>query len=132
VQPKIVKDGLFYFYRGHPKAAVIPAATPVAGATLVKDPGKPVTDFAGNVQDALYLTTLLTAPAELRVTSGASESRYPMAQGLVNIQVPFHPGRQHFALYRDGKALLALDGQPIQEHPDHYDFFPITGFAYAE
>ena len=105
---------------------------PVDGAANVEDPGKPVTDFWGDVEDALYLTTLLTAPAELRVTSGEIESRYPMAKGLVNIQVPFHTGTQHFALYRNGKQVLALDGQPIQAKPKHYNFFPVTGFAYAK
>ncbi|HEY3376747.1 MAG TPA: endo-1,3-alpha-glucanase family glycosylhydrolase [Armatimonadota bacterium] len=130
-QPKITKDGLFYVYRVYPKAAVITPVKSADGAG-VADPGKPVTDFVGDVQDALYLTTLLTAPAELRVTSGGKESRYPMAKGYVSVQVPFHVGAQHFALYRDGKEVLVLDGEPIQSAPDHYNFFPVTGFAYAK
>ncbi|HEY3376749.1 MAG TPA: endo-1,3-alpha-glucanase family glycosylhydrolase, partial [Armatimonadota bacterium] len=131
-QPKITKDGLFYVYRPYPKAAIITPAKAVDGTTGVQDPGKPVTDFAANLPDSLYLTTMLTAPAELRVTSGGTESKYPMAKGLVNVEVPFHAGAQHFALYRNGKEVLTLDGEPIQAAPDHYNFFPLTGFAYAK
>ncbi|HEY3376748.1 MAG TPA: endo-1,3-alpha-glucanase family glycosylhydrolase [Armatimonadota bacterium] len=131
-QPKITKDGLFYVYRVYPKAALITPAKPVDGTTNVLDTGKPVTGLFGDVQDALYLTTMLTAPAELRVTSGGTESRHPMAKGYANIQVPFHVGAQHFALYRNGKEVLTLDGEPIQAAPDHYNFFPVTGFVYAK
>ncbi len=134
-QPGISRDGLFYFYRVHPKGAQATLAKPTTVPAGFADPSwmaKPVTDQLGDVQDNLYLTTMLTAPAELRVTSGDTQTRYPMSAGIAHIAVPFHPGAQHFELYRQGKCLLTLDGEPVQAQPDHYNFFPTTGFGYAK
>ena len=117
-QPPI-KDAMFYSYRLHPKAAVAPQ-------------DKPVTVFHGDVKDVIHLTLMLTALAELRVTTGTMTVTNSAPAGITQLEVPFTPGPQHFEVYRDGKCLLKTDGERIQSAPEHYNFFPTSGFVYAK
>ncbi len=118
VRPTITKDALFYFYRTHGKRLAAPA-----------DPLGPVTHLVGDAQDAIYLTAALTAPAELRVTSGSTTSAHRLDAGMTHVAVPFSAGAQHFELWRGGRRLSALDGEPIAASITRYDFFYTTGFA---
>ena len=121
-KPVIKRDGLFYFYRTHAKAAV---------AGIDK---KPATTFHGDVQDALYVTTMLTAPAELRVISGATKHVHKMKAGIQHVSIPFNfsPGAQHFALYRNDKLLCEITGEPVLAKIEYYDFFPASGYVYGQ
>ena len=119
-QPAIKRDGLFYFYRTHAKSAVASKDT------------KPATKFSGDVQDALYVTTMLTAPAELRVTSGSSTSVHKMKAGIQHVRIPFSPGAQHFALYRKDRLLCEKAGEPVLAQIENYDFFPASGYVYGQ
>jgi glucan endo-1,3-alpha-glucosidase len=112
------RDSLFWFYRVHPKDAV------------AKD-DRPVTARYGDVQDVVYLTAMMTAPAELHVTSGGTTTVHPLVAGVQHLRAPFHAGAQRFAAYRGGKEIVAGDGDPINGRIDRYDFFPTSGFAYA-
>ncbi len=116
-QPPL-KDALFYFYRLHPKDAV------------AKE-DRPVTAFHGPVEDVLYVTTMMTAPAELHVTSGSTKTVHPLKAGVQHLRIPFLCGAQRFAVYRDGKSILAKNGEPIADRIERYDFFPTSGFAYG-
>ena len=116
-QPPL-KDALFWFYRVHPKDAV-----------AAED--RPVRAFHGEVADVLYVTAMMTAPAELHVTSGGTTSVHPLAAGIQHLRIPFSCGAQHFAVYRGGKEMIAGDGEPIADRIERYDFFPTSGFAYA-
>jgi glucan endo-1,3-alpha-glucosidase len=127
-QPKIDRDKLVYVYRVHPKAATV-AVDP--DSKLDKRLTAPVTDLRGNVQDSLFVTTLLTGPAEIRVTSGGVETKYPCPKGYSTVTVPFNVGAQHFALYRKDKLIAETDGEPIAATPTEYNFFPTTGIAEA-
>lgn len=114
-KPPLLKDALFYFYRVHPKDAV-----------AKKD--RPVKSFHGPVQDVLYVTTMMTAPAELQVTSGGTKSTHLLKPGIQHLRIPFFCGPQHFAVYRDGKVILSKDGEPITDRIERYDYFPTSGF----
>jgi len=127
-QPKIARDSLVAIYRIHPKAAVA-APQPVGLASHL---AAPVTDFRGDVQDDLYVTTMLTSPGELRVSSGGTETRREMGKGYNSVAIPFHVGAQHFALYRKGKLIAQADGDPICEVPSEYNFFPANVVATAK
>lgn len=116
-QPPL-RDALFWFYRVHPK-----------GAVAAED--RPVRALYGEVADVLYVTAMMTAPAELHVTSGGTTSVRPLAAGIRHLRIPFSCGAQHFAVYRGGKEMIAGDGEPIADHIRRYDFFPASGFAYA-
>jgi glucan endo-1,3-alpha-glucosidase len=116
-QPPL-RDALFWFYRVHPKDAV-----------AAED--RPVRVLHGEVADVLYVTAMMTAPAELHVTSGGTTSVRPLGAGIQHLRIPFHSGTQHLAVYRGGKEIIAGDGEPIADRIRRYDFFPTSGFAYA-
>ena len=88
--------------------------------------------FHGPVQDVLYVTTMMTAPAELQVTSGGTKSLHLLKPGIQHLRIPFFCGPQHFAMYRNGKAILSKDGEPITDRIERYDYFPTSGFAYVQ
>jgi len=113
-----LKDALFWFYRIHPKDAIA-------------SEDRPVKALHGDVQDVLYVTVMMTAPAELRVTSGPHKSVHPLRVGIQHLRIPFSPGPQHFAVYRNGESILAGNGDAITNRISRYDFFPTSGFAYA-
>lgn len=118
VRPVITKDALFYFYRTHGKSLAAP-----------DDPAGPVTRLYGEPEDAIYVTTALTAPAELRVESGGARSEHRLEAGLSHIAVPFAAGAQHFELWRNGRRVNAIDGEPVAASIMRYNFFYTTGFV---
>lgn len=118
-QPAVRQEGLFFFYRTHPKDSVVGGDAPVE----VRE---------GAVEDVLYVTTLTNAAAELRVTTGGvAAAPVPVAPGLRHHRIPFKPGAQRFELWRDGKAIAAADGAAIEAQPKHYNFATATGYAYV-
>jgi glucan endo-1,3-alpha-glucosidase len=120
VEPPIKQDALFYFYRTHRKDAV---------ASDPKD--IPVRGFSGDVQDAIYNTVFLTAPAQLEICSGNMRATYPLPAGISNVRTLFLPGPQKFFLRRDGKEVLTVQGPDILSQITNYDFFPASGYAYG-
>jgi glucan endo-1,3-alpha-glucosidase len=116
-QPAIDRDALFYFYRIHPMGLVISNDIPV-------------TTLLGDVQDELFLTTMLKRPAKLVVTSGGVRSQYDQADGINHVRVPFHVGSQVFEVSRDGSQQLLINAPPVVTTLTNYDFFPTSGFAY--
>jgi glucan endo-1,3-alpha-glucosidase len=111
---------LFFSYRTHPKSAVASNTNDV-----------PVTWFIGSVDDTIYTTVFLPAPAELEITSGGIATTYALAAGNQYVRTPFFPGDQKFSLKRNGAELLSVQGPAIQSAIQVYDFFPATGFAYG-
>jgi len=120
-EPPINQDALFYFYRTHPKNAVASATNDV-----------PVTTFIGDIQDVIYNTLFLTAPAQLVVSSGGNLSTNTLAAGIQSVRTPFIPGAQSFTLFRNGTNVLSTQGPPILSQITNYDFFPASGFAYSQ
>jgi hypothetical protein len=118
-QPPISRDSLFYFYRPHPRDA------------LATRDDRPVTSRIGEVTDTLYVTTFLTAPAELSVYSGDTQTRHSAAAGMQHLRIPFAPGPQRFELTRHNERILAAQGDPIDAEIERYNFFTTTGFAYG-
>ena len=117
-RPAITKDQLFYFYRTHPKDAV-----------ATNDPLGPVTNRSGGVDEALFITTLLTSPAEVRVTTGGGLVTKAVPAGLAHTRVPFALGAQHFELWRGQSRVLQANGEAIISSPTYYDFNYFTGIA---
>jgi glucan endo-1,3-alpha-glucosidase len=116
-QPAIDRDALFYFYRIHPMALVITNDIPV-------------TTLMGDVEDQLFLTTMLKRPATLVVTSGGVRSQYDQAVGINHVRVPFNVGSQVFEVWRDGLQQLVINAPPVITTVTNYNFFPTSGFAY--
>ena len=115
--PPIDRDALFYFYRIHPKDLVI-----------TND--QPVQDWSGEIEDSLFLTTMLTQPANLVVTSGGVTNQFSQSSGLSSVRVPFNVGPQVIELWRDGARVGVINGPPIVTNLTNYNFFPTSGFSY--
>ncbi|HEY3320739.1 MAG TPA: endo-1,3-alpha-glucanase family glycosylhydrolase [Planctomycetota bacterium] len=120
VQPAITQDAMFYAYRTHPKDLV-----------ASNDPQGAVSYKYGNVQDVIYVTTRLTQPAVLQVTTGGAVKSYNVGAGIVHTQVPFNTGTQSFALSRNGAVIASKAGDPIQSSITIYNFNYTSGFAYG-
>jgi glucan endo-1,3-alpha-glucosidase len=120
-EPAIDKDALFYSYRTHSWWGKITNANNV-----------PVAWCIGDLEDMIYLTTLLTAPAELHVASGTNQTVYPMSPGVQHVRVPFHEGAQSFALWRSNQPILQVSGPLITNTVPAWDCFPTTDFVTVE
>lgn len=117
-KPVINQDQLFVFYRTHPKDL----ETPADKKGLVKK------QF-GNVQDEIYITTLLKEPTELIVTSGKKQTKLKQEAGISHTRVLFYPGEQKFELKRKGNVILSLQGEEIQDEIKEYNFQYYSGFT---
>ena len=119
-EPPIDRDALFYFYRTHPKNAVASDTNDI-----------PVTGFSGDVQDVIYTTVFLTAPAQLEIISGRTLTTNSLPAGMSHVRTPFVPGPQIFAVKRNGTVALFAQGPPILSQIRNYDFFPASGYVYG-
>jgi glucan endo-1,3-alpha-glucosidase len=118
-KPEMKREGLFYFYRTHPREAEAPG-------------DKPVKDRHGPVEDVLYVTTLAASAAELRVATGpAKPAPLAVKPGLQHHRVPFQAGPQRFELWRGGRCVAAADGPPVEAAITHYNFITTAGAAFT-
>lgn len=104
---------------------------------LVSDPGACTVPGTGiltqdvnafNLIDSIFVTTLLTAPATLRVISGGVTTDTAVGSGMVHTRVPFNTGTQIIRLIR-GSTLIDLTGEDIKSAITLYDFNPTTGYG---
>ena len=114
----MTSDSLYCFYRTHPKKAV-----------ATNDHYGPIYWFIGDCEDDIYITTILTAPATLVVTTGSQTVTLPVAAGLVNTRVPFQVGAQTFQILRNGQTVVSQIGTPIIAAPTEYNFNYYTAAA---
>jgi len=61
-----------------------------------------------DVQDKLYLTAMLIAPAKLTVKTGNAVNTFDLAAGVQHVSVDFAPGTPEMKLERDGKIIFDL------------------------
>lgn len=115
VQPPITQDRLFAFYRTHRKDATANGAA--------------VRTRYGDVQDAIDITTLLTAPATVRVSTGGNVSDHAVPAGIAHLRVPFRPGAQRFEIVRGGVSQAQVTGAPIDATISAYNFIKATAFV---
>lgn len=118
IDPGIVNDAFYYSYRTHAKNLVASDTNDV-----------PVTSFAGNVQDAIYVTACLTGPGTLVISSGGKRTTNSLPAGTSQYSVPFTAGPQTLTLHR-GTDVMTAEGPDISTRITNYDFFPVTGVAY--
>ncbi len=120
IQPAITKDALFYSYRTSSHKLV-----------ASRDPRPPVGIGLPPIKDDIFITTALTAPAQVRVVSGTETKQFDAPAGIHHLTVPFLAGSQSFSLWRNGKQIAAGDGPEVADRIDFYDFWPTTGHIRA-
>ncbi len=127
VQPTPTTDQIYWAYRINPWQMV-----------ASNDPWGPVTWFnppSGTTNynyDQLYVTTILTQPATLNVTSGGVTTSYNVGAGLQDTAIPFQPGAQQFSIVRGGQTVIHAIGDPIETSNALYNFDYTTGSATAQ
>jgi glucan endo-1,3-alpha-glucosidase len=127
VQPAITKDGMFYFHRTQPmNAAIANDASGGCGMGPVV-PGQ----LFGLLQDDIYVTTALTAPATLTVTSGNTTQSFSVAAGVNTTKVPFSPGAQTLQLLRNGTLLTQASSHNINGNPTSDNYNVYSGYSIA-
>jgi len=103
--PAIQRDELFYAYRLHPRE--IQGRIKPGEETLGRPAG------ADALEDSVFVTALLTAPARLTVHSGESSRTFDLGAGVQHAGMPFALGLQRFVLTRGGQTVVDHTG----EHP---------------
>jgi hypothetical protein len=122
--PSLIGDALFFFYRIHSNAAVAvndASACPLGSISPAKKFGK--------IEDVIYVTTALTAPATLKVEFANSKREYDLPAGLHTTDVPFGTGKPNLELWRNSKKLTGIVGHEIEETPTVYNFNVYSGYA---
>ena len=119
-QPAITNDSVYYFYRSHPENLV---------AANTNDMW--VGWRTGDIADQIYVTMVLTAPAQLEVMSGNLASTNSVPAGVNNFRAPFAPGAQIFVVSRQGTNVLTAQGSNILSQIQYYDFFPNSGYSHG-
>ncbi len=61
-----------------------------------------------DVQDKIYLTAMLTAPAKLTVKTGSSVKTFDLAAGVQHVNMDFEPGTPEVKLERGGQVVFDL------------------------
>lgn len=116
--PPIEEEMLFWFHRTHPKDLTAPGDTPV-------------TEIHGDIENVIYITTMLKEAATLHVKSGDKTFTVTAEPGIKHHRFPFAPGRPTFELSRKGAPFITTEGAEIQASITKYDFVPASGFAIA-
>jgi glucan endo-1,3-alpha-glucosidase len=114
-QPAITQDAVYYAYRTQPASA---------------NPGTPsVANKYGPVADVIYITSNLTAPATLKVTSAGQSTLLNLPAGSSDTQTPFVLGdKPSFELDRNGQPLDTTTATDlIQSNPQYNDYYYSTG-----
>jgi hypothetical protein len=118
-------DAIYVFYRIAPMSVVASSSTITPPAISWNQQGYNPT------LDDIYVTTILTAPATMRVTSGGNVTDTSVGAGLVHTRVPFTVGAQSFDLIRNGTTLIHVDGADIVSSLTYYyNANPISYYAY--
>ena len=114
-EPAITQDAIYYFYRTQPMA--LDAGTP------------PVAHKFGPVADDVYITAILTAPADLQVATGGRTIVLHLPSGSTDARTPLPAGeRLSLTLMRHGSILgSATAADPVLSVPKFNDFYYSSG-----
>ncbi len=111
-------DNLYYIYRTHSKNL------------YCNDPAGQVTDKIGNLQDTIYVTTILINAGQLEVTSGGVTTTYNVPAGITTTYVPFQAGAQSFTLKRNGGSVMSAAGPSISSSMTAYNYNYTSGWLH--
>jgi glucan endo-1,3-alpha-glucosidase len=97
VRPAITSDEFYYFYRLHPKT--------VAG------PDEKFPNNVDQLDDRIYATVFLTAPATFKIECGTTSETFDLSAGVHHVSAPMAEGTPLFVLSRDGGLLHEKRGE---------------------
>ena len=109
--PEIPQDRVIYAYRNRShwlRRAWDPKKEKWVDLTMSDWPFDQIHDDA---EDNIYVSTFLTAPAQLKVDLGGASHEFDQPSGVSHVRVPLAGGIPRFALERDGKNVLNFSGR---------------------
>jgi glucan endo-1,3-alpha-glucosidase len=104
-QPVIKQDKLYFVYRNRSKW--LTTAYDLKKEAWIEIPDQ----IHDDVEDNIYATVMLTAPAELTIRTGKTSKKFSLPSGISHVELPFQPGTPRFTLRRKGDKLAEIDGQ---------------------
>ncbi|KAK1144216.1 hypothetical protein N8T08_005629 [Aspergillus melleus] len=119
--PKVKSDQLVYWYRPTPK-----------NVRCSRDPLGPPRGLE-MLSDSVFVTTLLTKPATLTVTSGSKRAEsVEVGAGIITKNFTMGVGAQSFSVSREGKVILeGKGGMDIKDQCEYYNYNVYVGSANA-
>jgi glucan endo-1,3-alpha-glucosidase len=117
--PEITQDKIYHAYRNRPSWLRrewnpetsawedITERIGYGGAGLPAAPDQ----IHDDARDCVYVTTVLTAPAELTIELAGRTHRFAQPAGIAHVDVPLAAGVPRFTLRRDGTTLTAFVGR---------------------
>ncbi|HUN47091.1 MAG TPA: endo-1,3-alpha-glucanase family glycosylhydrolase [Stellaceae bacterium] len=99
---RVERDQLFWFYRL--------ASRTQPGRRIPEGKAQAFPKGAGRLEDRVFASAFLTAPAVLHIESGGRSYQFPLEAGVHHVAADFDPGPQRFALERAGRRILAGEG----------------------
>ncbi len=106
--PTITNDAVFWSHRAQPMNTTKLATEKCSLASPAT-----VGQLWGLVQDDVYITTALTAPATLTLTIAGYTQTLNVPAGLSNNKFPFTPGTPNINLSRNGATLVNVTSETI-------------------
>ena len=109
--PEIRQDKIFFAYRDRSRYHVMgwdPKKEEWVDHTMKN---YPFTQIHDDVRDFVYVTSFLTAPAELEVELGGSTHEFSPPAGVWHGELPMKPGVPRFILRRNGETLIDVVGR---------------------
>ncbi|MBT3374261.1 MAG: SUMF1/EgtB/PvdO family nonheme iron enzyme [Lentisphaerae bacterium] len=110
VQPKIAQDKFYAVYRTRTKWQDRGWDAKKRQWVRIRNRPYPYDQFHDDNEDNLYVTTFLTAPAQMTVALGKKRRRQTMPAGVRTMAVPLTSGVPRFALRRGGQILADVVG----------------------
>ncbi len=99
---QVERDELFWFYRLAPRTR--------PGRRIPEGKAHNFPKGAGRLEDRVFASAFLTAPAVLHIESGGRSYQFPLEAGVHHVAADFDPGPQRFALERAGRRILVGEG----------------------
>jgi hypothetical protein len=112
-KPAIERDSLYYFYRLHPRsvAAKVNSLIPMKSVAGMADALSGAPSGANELQDKVFVSCFLRAPAKLTISSGKAQQAFDLDSGVQHVSMPFAPGKQRFVLARNGATIFDKTGE---------------------
>jgi len=99
---QVESDDLFWFYRLSPKR--------LPGRDQPDHPPESYPRGFNHLEDRVFLTTFLIAPATLKIESGERRYEFSAPAGAAHVSAEFGQGPQRFSVERNGVTILSGTG----------------------
>ncbi|MCJ1231536.1 hypothetical protein MMC12_008213 [Toensbergia leucococca] len=114
----IEQDQIIYWYRPTTQSPNCDSTDntmgQVAASVVDYTHGRP--DGSEDMQDQVFVVTLLKSPGTIKITSGGATKSFPAPAGANSYSVPMGVGQQSFTLERNGQTIL--DGTSLKDIVD--------------